>query len=260
MNRRMISQQSFGNRYGMSPEGLLIWLDGLDGRSCGNVASWNDLSGNGYHATQSTAENQPTIGSSSYSIASQVRIFGNSKYMTFGDNDKFSFAGGGDIPFSFCAWVNMQASTVTQPILHKRDDRAASTHYEWTFRITSTEVFSNICYSADSGSAYRGRISNAALSAGWQFLTATYSGAGTVGSFNLYRNGVIIAMTDSSSGAYTSMTNTATAMELGHAPADTDNQYWQNSMNAIMVFRNRVLTAAEIARIYNRDCGKYNLG
>ncbi len=53
---------------GFSPKniaGLALWLDGSDSKSItlngSTVAQWNDLSGNGRHATQATAASQPTF-------------------------------------------------------------------------------------------------------------------------------------------------------------------------------------------------------
>ncbi len=38
-----------------------IWLDANDLKSEGSVTTWNDKSGKGYHCTQSTASQKPTV-------------------------------------------------------------------------------------------------------------------------------------------------------------------------------------------------------
>ena len=74
-----LMEESFYNRYGVSAEGLVLWLDQFDGRSYGNAGIWYDISGNGNHAVQGTGANQPAI-TGALGLAGSCRSFD-------GDND-----------------------------------------------------------------------------------------------------------------------------------------------------------------------------
>ena len=62
----------------LSPE---VWLDASDSstitESGGKVSQWNDKSGNGHHATQSTTDNQPTTNSRQQSGLNVIDFDGN---------------------------------------------------------------------------------------------------------------------------------------------------------------------------------------
>ena len=67
--------------------GLSLWLDADDAstitESSGSISQWDDKSGNGNHATQSTASNQPTYGTQTIN-AKNVVHFDGSEFMTTG--------------------------------------------------------------------------------------------------------------------------------------------------------------------------------
>jgi len=58
------SSSDFYSRYGVSDTDLLFWFD--SNSSNNTVSYWEDLSGNGYHANQSTASAQPALTNVTY--------------------------------------------------------------------------------------------------------------------------------------------------------------------------------------------------
>jgi len=83
---RYLKEEDFYQRYKVSPEGLVLWLDQSDGRSYGTVSQWNDLSGQGNHATQGVGANQPTI-VGELGLAGSTRLFdGVNDYASFTDS------------------------------------------------------------------------------------------------------------------------------------------------------------------------------
>jgi hypothetical protein len=67
--------------------GLSLWLDAADAttitESSGLVSQWDDKSGNGNHATQSTASDQPSYGTPTINTKNVIN-FASGKFMTTG--------------------------------------------------------------------------------------------------------------------------------------------------------------------------------
>ncbi|QDP45916.1 MAG: hypothetical protein Tp1125DCM238401_29 [Prokaryotic dsDNA virus sp.] len=68
---------------------LRLWLraDSLEGTSKSNISVWPDESGNGYHATQSTADDQPAILNDHQNGLPALVFDGSSDFMTLDGTD-----------------------------------------------------------------------------------------------------------------------------------------------------------------------------
>ena len=126
-NNRILRGESFYQRYGVSPEGLVLWLDQSDYRSYGDAGNWYDLSGNGNHAVQATAAAQPSI-TGGQSIAGMYRDFdGTDDFMDCGNKSDFDF--GATDSFGIGAWAKMDNSIANYRVISGKADGSSIDGY-----------------------------------------------------------------------------------------------------------------------------------
>jgi hypothetical protein len=100
-----MSRSLLGIPGGFSPRSipdLKLWLDATRSPKTfngANVSKWNDLSGNGHHAVQSTATRQPGFVDKAVNNRAVLRFDGANHYMTVPD---FSYAVNGLTVFAVC--------------------------------------------------------------------------------------------------------------------------------------------------------------
>ena len=129
-NNRILRAEEFYQRYKVSPEGLVLWLDQSDVRSYGDVQNWYDLSGKANHAVQATASKQPAI-TGCQGFAGIARQFdGSDDYMSCGTSSDFNILAAQD--FSIVSWFK---TTADGKILAK----AYSTPY-YSLEVVSSKI------------------------------------------------------------------------------------------------------------------------
>jgi hypothetical protein len=167
--------------------GLALWLDGSSASSVtlngSTVSQWNDLSGNGRHATQATAASQPTFTSNARNGRSAL-TFGGSQTMSvaafpvtrhMSGAVVVSFGGNGQAVFQRGALNDVHALFVEANVIKARNIGAvndATTAFSTsTFYVIGFEMFAQF---EASGSATTNLRLNGASSATSSYTSSAF--------------------------------------------------------------------------------------
>tara|TARA_R110000851_G_scaffold30062_4_gene82176 strand:+ start:26 stop:1213 length:1188 start_codon:yes stop_codon:yes gene_type:complete len=165
-------------------------------------------------------------------------------YVQIGDPSVLSFGNGTiDSPFSISFWAYFDSMGTGIGILGK-DSGVAGTQ-EYQIRLG----FSNLRFRLydTTTNAHITKNLNAALNTSqWYHITCTYDGSGLVSGMLIYVDASIPSLSDSTSGTYTAMDDTAADFTIGQ----TNATYFQGNLDEIAVF-DIELSASEVLSIYN---------
>jgi len=184
-----------------------------------------------------------------------MRFDGSNDYVSFADNDAFSFTNGtDDTPFSVSAWVKMEDAT-NFPVLSKYSTTTASR--EWLFYVSGSDYLGAVLMGSDGNTA--SVISDELITnreGQWTHLSMTYAGAGpnssnsfssASGSLELYINGKLQPNVTRSSASYVGMQNTSQPVELARFNNATEAK---GEIRDVKLF-NKELSAAEVKEVYS---------
>ena len=179
---------------------------------------------------------------------------GSDGYITFGDNDLYSFGNGSsDSPFSTNSWINMTDAT---DFLVFVKDASGNREYAQRFYLDKFRVY----LMDKSTGGYIGRFANALNAASyqnqWVNFSMTYNGNSTSAGMKLYLNGIRVDDSDYEGGSYTAMENTGTALRLG---AQENGSYESYGYIATCQIYNRALSATEVLHNYNALKSRFGL-
>lgn len=220
--------------YSSLNEGIVLYLKHEE--SSGLVI---DSSGNGYNGTNNGA----TLGVTG-KIGNGIS-FSTNDYVTFGDNNAFSFGNGTtDSPFSIVGWIYMDSLASNNAVLSKYSNVTSGTG-EWRLAILTTGKVNWSCID-NSTINVLGVTTNETLSTGsWIHICATYDGSGTEAGMKIYINGTEATYAGASVGSYVAMENTTTPLIQGAQLLNfTTPQYFDGDMDEIRIY-SRELTASE---------------
>ncbi|MFH1616924.1 MAG: hypothetical protein ABIG61_17800 [Planctomycetota bacterium] len=130
-----------------------------------------------------------------------------SQTISFGDHADFSFAGGGDVPFSYTIWTDANINPIAlQQLCYKQT--------EYNFVIQTDGTLKIVLFDAQTDQIYT--ISDAVQADGNLHLFGfTYDGGGVNTGLNLYIDGAVVASTDGTAGdAYGAMADTADLLQI----------------------------------------------
>ncbi|MFY0600829.1 MAG: T9SS type A sorting domain-containing protein [Cyclobacteriaceae bacterium] len=136
---------------------------------------------------------------------------GTGQYVSILDNDALSFGNGTtDSPMTVEAWVFLDQIT-SRTIVSKR-----SSQNEWHLVISSDSRISVTLADQSSGGFLFGESAVIPFNTGeWYHIAFTYSGSSSASGIKTYLNGVLQTQVPGSSGSYTAMENTSSAVEIG---------------------------------------------
>jgi len=175
------------------------------------------------------------------------------------DAPSLSFGDGStDSPFSVGIWVKIADISADGKTLVCKWDNDVAFMTEWLFNLSASRLYLNL-FDGATGAAYIGR--NTPLLDDyddmWMFLYATYDGSRTSEGSKIYLDASRIDNLNISAGAYTAMHDSNQAVLIG---ARTTNavlgQLTKGTFGEVWT-DNRVLTLAEIQRIYNLTKWRY---
>lgn len=153
---------------------------------------------------------------------------GVNDYVTIPDADIFTFVGAtSDNPFSISLWVYNQKVSGNSCRMISKTAGAALGNNEWIMGTNPSGQYSMFLYGGTTGNNIS-IASTATASADvnqWVQVVGTYTGSETNTGLEIYRNGIKLAVTRSSSGAYTGMTNGTSAVEIGRIFGLSSPQY-----------------------------------
>tara|TARA_B100000886_G_scaffold311019_2_gene246144 strand:+ start:24166 stop:25524 length:1359 start_codon:yes stop_codon:yes gene_type:complete len=178
-----------------------------------------------------------------------------------GDHDVFSFGdgSGNDKPFTFTAWVYVEApGSDNGPFITKGNSGGATT-IEYIFKHESG-VLKAFLYNGKAGEGTFNRLAVTATSATipastWAHVALTYDGSMNHAGLKLYTNGALTASNTVENGDYSTdggTRNTSEPLIIGKTNNNSPlgAQAFEDRMADICIF-SKELSATEIAEIYN---------
>ncbi len=215
-------------------DGLVLCLDAASKRSYPKSGTtWSDLAG----SNNGTLTNGPTFDAGN---GGSIVFDGSDDRVEIADNDLFSFIGSA---FSLSTWLKT-SSTISNSkgFICKGNTLFAG---EYAFHSYSNQVAFRL--TDNSTGAYRGVAAGAAIDQGvWTNFVAVSDGTQQISGMNIYKNGVLLSVSNSSGGSFTGVQNTSTPLKVG---ARSNSEVFVGSIATSLIY-NRALTADEIRRNY----------
>jgi len=181
-----------------------------------------------------------------------LRLNGGSEYVEIPDNKVLSFGdSAGDLPFTISAWIKPRGASALFRIL----DKSTSTSVvEYNLSIDSSSKCTLALYDGSTSNVIYRPSSSSIVADQWTFVTATYNGSGSNNGINIYINDALNNGTASSSGSYTAMHNTTSALKIGIRKFD--DSFGNGLIDELRVY-NKELSLAEIQKNYKHQKGKH---
>lgn len=176
---------------------------------------------------------------------------GVNEYMTILDNSVFSFTdgAGADLPFSFSCWVKINSFGTGSWLINKRG-ATQSTQTEWQVTVGSAGAVTFALFGGGGITSYIYITTNTNLSLNsWALVTCVYNGNEATAGLSIYFNGANQAVTPTTGGVYTGMSNTTADVVIGKM-GWTSGGYFNGSIDEVSIF-NTALTATQVKEIYN---------
>lgn len=181
------------------------------------------------------------------------------------DADYWSAGADGTAPnepsLSFGAWLN-PVTAVSEAILAKNDNTSGSQVREWMFYLTGGAPQLQLVDESTNGVIGRKDATNLDLGA-WSFVVATYDGSAADSGFKIDVNGVQTDDTDTGSGSYTAMENTATIVTLANRVSNPNDFFFDGEIAGGPLgpfFVQGELSAKQVANLYELGRRALNLG
>jgi len=233
---------------------------GTTGLLNGLVAYWklDETSGQALdsHSTHDSSTVSVTIQGDTGKIGTSYNfVWTSSNYVSIPSHDDFNFSSGVgvDVPFSVSYWINIPAEPRAWNGIIVRNE-TGGTNAQWAIEYehgvhkwTYLQLFTN---ASDIIQAYTGYD---LAGVGWTHFVITYDGLKDYTHVKIYINSELHTTYDLSVGTYTGMSNTASdPISLGRWQT---GDYLSGNLDEIGVWKNRVLTEAEVSTLYNGGDG-----
>lgn len=167
----------------------------------------------------------------------------NSEYLSIASNSTLQT---GDIAFTLACWVRLNATTL-QAILGKWGDVSNTREYLIQHRTSPTQFSFWISANGTSATGVLAPTPSPTATGTWYFVVAYHDPVANV--IGISVDGAAATTAAHSTGAYTD----AAAFEIGRSES---GQYLSARVDEVAIWKNRVLTAGEIATLYNSGAGK----
>lgn len=231
----LVGQKTFGQRYGISPEGLVLWLDQSDPRSYGDLANWYDLSGQGNHAVQAVGGSQPAITGADGLNGSCREFDGGADFVGQDANPM------GGWPFTLITWAKTPIGATGS-----------------TFFVGDKDSTQDFCViGIDANGNAEARVLSAGLvrlatsistvdDEGWHMLAGVFPDNSNRSIFvdGIFEDDHPVSIFNNSS--------TYDRWNIGRRGDSSPSDYFTGNISVVIAF-NRALTAAEIGRLYLAD-------
>jgi hypothetical protein len=242
----------FGRKYGSN------FLTNLVGYYPFN-SNVNDFSGKGYNGT-AIGVSAVTYVTGKVGNAINFVNDGAPRYVDIPDNNDFSFTNGTtDVPFSISLWVNLTATSSTGSWFINKTSALNDGNAEWQFVFFNNRVrFVKFQFNNSSIIQLIETPINALSINTWTHFVYTDNGSGAIGSGKIYRNGILFTeINQNVGGTYTRMNNGTNLTRIGiNSWAPSVNFKHRGLIDELAIWKNRELTATEVAELYTKG----NLG
>ena len=234
--------------------GLILSVDGADNNSYPDSGTtWTDL----INSRNGTLTNSPSFTTDK---GGAIDFDGSNDYVTFGDDDAFSFGdGSNDSPLSIDAWINMDDATNFTVLVKGTYQNTGEFH----FRTNASDKLHLVLYEGASYQAQLPDTAQTSLEGQWINVTATYNGVGG-GSANegikFYINSAIQATSAATGGSYTAMENGSVALEIGRESRTSASSYtYSNGKIACVRLYGKELSQNEINQNFNAQRSRFGV-
>jgi hypothetical protein len=239
----------FGRKYGSALLSNLVAYYALENNA-------NDLSGKGYNGT---LFGSPTFVSGKNNLAMQCGSDTTGRGFFVTDNNDFSFASG--VPFTFSIWANFSTfSSTANFLISKRGGASGSDEWQFVYsNVLNAMIFTKFEFNNNAiFQRYRSSTTPFSLNT-WYHIVYTDNGSSSIGSGKLYINGSLnTAISENVGGTYTQMNNGTASTSFGYAGFNNIQELKHRGLlDEIAIWKNRELTATEIAELYNSGTGKF---
>jgi hypothetical protein len=182
-------------------------------------------------------------GGSSFSNTKSIELDGIDDYVDCGDNDNLSFGNGTtDSAFSISTWIKMNDATKFRAI-----GKYGASNIEYLLATGADDKIVFNCYDNSEGSRIGRQYSTplTSLENQWIHVVGTYSGNSNSSGLKIYLNGSRVDDTNSTSGSYVAMENTAQPFYIGKLTTT----YANGLIDEVSIF-NSGLSASDVTSIY----------
>jgi hypothetical protein len=128
---------------------------------------------------------------------------------------------------------------------------------EWIIGTNPSGLYQFLIYGVAAG-VNIGLLSTANASGDvdrWVHLVTTYTGSSTHAGMSIYRNGVKLATSNTSSGVYAAMSNTTTPVDIGRIFGSASPQYAKGYIQDVRIY-NRALSGTEVMQLYKETMNR----
>ncbi len=219
-----------------------------------------DLSGNSNDATYSNFADSDQVPADAGLVWALNFYDGENEYLTVSDDAGFSWDDTGDNKWSVAFWIEIVETTAIQTVIAKYGVQGADR--EWKIVITAAEKM-EIALFDEADDKESTNITDAALSAGWHFITHTYDSTGGATALSdansiWYVDGVAVAESQTNDGDYTGMVAGATDVTIGgYNTGAAIGNFLQGDLGIIWI-EDVELSAASVWVYYQKTRGFYN--
>lgn len=173
-------------------------------------------------------------------------LFASGTQIIVPDDDTLSFGNSStDSAFSGCAWIYTPNVTSTSEEIFSKADTNATLSVEYRFRIINGTV-QIILHDSLVNNRIRCATDNPISANTLTHVAFTYDGSGSETGLTLYVDGVAVAQSQSSTGTYTAMDNTASTFNIGSIYTTTD--YFTGYISDVQIHSTE-LSSTDIANI-----------
>jgi len=237
MSPRLLRPRAPGGFNPRTLPGLKIWLDAGNSSSLtfngGDVSQMNDLSGNGFHATQSTGANQPTLVSNGFNGKPTLDFDPTDSLVSSATIADYFLTPTTNPTFVLVMACYMPTIANSGGIILGSDSQAVG-------RVFFSSHFGGVSLIYDTVSGAAGRVTaGSQTDTGWttpHILTVLRNGA----TMSVRRNGVEVAVRTNASGNFTA---TTARLQIGKCDGAGSNVMFLSEMLAYA----SALSASQIA-------------
>lgn len=169
---------------------------------------------------------------------------GTNEYITIPDGTGLSFTdgAGNDEPFSFSTWISIPNMATQNQIFSK-----SSGSFEYDCFMVSSQLYIRIYGGGLSNNYLQARVAVSEFPQDKKFLlTITYDGSNTNTGIKIYSNKRLLSTTNSTSGSYLGISNTASPIYIAR------RSYLYTTMQAYsFAIYNKELSSTEVGEVYN---------
>lgn len=169
---------------------------------------------------------------------------GTNEYITIPDGTGLSFTdgAGNDEPFSFSTWISIPNMATQNQIFSK-----SSGSFEYDCFMVSSQLYIRIYGGGLSNNYLQARVAVSEFPQDKKFLlTITYDGSNTNTGIKIYSNKRLLSTTNSTSGSYLGISNTASPIYIAR------RSYLSTTMQAYsFAIYNKELSSTEVGEVYN---------